>query len=685
MLSRSRLTSAIVLFCLASTAAAQVDLEGPAATTWKELMAAEELNDSREIEKIVRKNRDMVAEIFLYVEAALAYDDSLDVWDQGKKVAGWLDRDADNNEFATKLEIIEKIPLEKRPERQALKNDYAALRPQLQAAWKNRENEKVNELIPQMSELAQKFQDFGDAVYQSWCLIEVAKVLEESGQKVEAANLYLRCDEALKAAGFQRLKLQVDVVTVLDRLREAGAVPGEAGKGKGDGGPVTNSASSWAKDEAGQRWSDPIPLKLVVDEKLPWSKLSTPAYCNSENTSQWQTFVLQGNGPAVLDERFRPLGLELKVKREGVKIQLDEDGDGKFRDVKAIAKPDVVEVEREFVDPWTKEKVKQKYAFLLATGGDEEQRFGLVLNASPGANYYHLRFAPASYLRGNVLGLDVKMIDDNVTGKFGDELNLTLATNLKRPQIPFTDAMAIGNSNFAQPFSEFLEVGGEFYRLRMSTPDEAYSVKVRKLAVDTGFVQLDFKNRIKPEAVVIAATGEFKGAYFNIAAGKPVRVPVDRYKVVYGIIRSGKKDQQLSCLIAATDDMTSLEVKKDETAKFEMGAPYSFIFDTENLGNGDIKVKGLSVAVKGRGGEMYTHFFDEPPIPESVQLVVDGKATGKALPMKKATVEDWRTDATSVWGPLDLTLTGAKSSAYSIAMKLKKHKLLDGPIETKPN
>lgn len=659
------------------TAYGQSNLDPAQQKVWDELAEQMELNDKRGMEKVIRTNGVVFKSIFDQFDYDLAHSDEVDVWKKARMLAELLDANAGGNLNMKRLDVIQALSLEDRQKRRDTWTEWSTVSSALAAAAKNRELEKVQELTQNLVTIADTFHQLNDQLLRGYALVDVANVLRDADQKLEALNFYKQADEGLASQGYEKLVLHSEVKKQIELLSNAG---------KG-GDASSESATSWAKDANGQPlpWSDPVPLRYSVEEKLPWSAINTPGYTNSEDTMQWNAWGLEGNGPATFNDQFKPLGREIKVKRDGFKILIDEDGDGKFREVKANHKPSLVEVEKEFEDPWTKEKVKQKYAFLLGTGGEDEAFFGFDVNAAPSATYYALRYAPACSLKGTVLGVDLRIFDDNVNGVFGDAFAVNFNGYSKGVQFPVLDAMQLGSAKNAQPFSEFIEVGGEFYRLKMSTSDEAYSVKTRKLDVQTGTVVLDFKNKVKPQALILSALDKFKGAHFNIAVGKPVRVPCDRYEVSYGILREGKKDNMQSCIIVKSAEMAAIEVKPDTETKVELGAPYHFVYETEELNSGDVKIPGKSVAVKGRGGELYLRFWDTPPIPEAVQLFRDGKSAGKAVPMQRPTFEDFKKDGTGrLMFPLDLTLSGnGASGRVGVSMKLKKPALLDGPIETK--
>lgn len=676
----------LLLTALGSAGLRAQDLEPTEQRAWDEFASAMELGDSREMETACRKNRVQMQSIFNKFEWALQTNDGVDLWTKYKALARALDGESNSNEFTKRQEVVEKLSPKEREQRGEIWNQYNDANLKLQDAQKERDPSKIDLILNEMQRLSGEAAKVNDVHLQCFCLADIANNQAKNEQLADAAAIYVQIDKLMTDAGYKGMRFHAQVRAEIERLKAAGVDPNakpDAGGKEGGSEGGSNTSSSWSKDEAGQKWSDPIPLALKVDEKLPWGKINTPSFRNSEDPFLWSGFTLEGKGPVPFDDSFKPMGIELKISREGAAKVLLAEGDKKPHDIKAIEKPNLVRVEHEFVDGWTKQPVKQEYAFLVATGGSNEQLFGLAVNAGPSETNYPIRYAPACYLKGKVLGLDVTIFDDNVSGKFGDSFRVSLPTNSHKPAMNFADAMIIGNGTVAGPFTEYLDVNGDFYRLKVSGDDEAYGMTVRKLAIDTGTVKLDFAGKLKPEAVVIEELKNFVGAFFNVSA-KPVRVPVGEYKLSYGILRMGKGKQQKICLMAPSGGMASFQVKKGEEHVISLGAPYRFEFDKDTQGNGDVKIVGKSVTVVGRGEEMYFHFYDDPPIPEKVTLRIDGKVVGKPLPMKKAVFEDFRTDQLCVWQPLDLMLpaNGAKGSV-EIDMELKKHSMLDGPISTK--
>ncbi|MFH0944075.1 MAG: hypothetical protein V2A76_02655 [Planctomycetota bacterium] len=641
---------------------------------YDQFIDAGKMGDLREQEQIARKNKPILREIYGKLEGQMTFSDSIDTWDIMKNLARAMDEVEACNVYQLRLKRVMTLDLEQRKQRSDLIAQYSGLYAALKSAVAGRDVAAIQQASDSLIEVADGLGKVKEAEYQAYCLTEVANALKDMDKQLDAVKLYDQIDTILKREGFQNFPFHGQVVATRDSLMKMGfdpnAKPGEST------GPAGNSGTSWSKDPAGERYTDPVPLKYVEDAKLP-AKFITPAHSSSENTMVWDAFVLQGDGPMEFSSHFMPMGEKLQISRKGVKVFMDVEGQ-KTREIKVINKPNLVDMEKEYQDMDGK-KQKLQYAWLAATGGPSENRFNMSLNAAPSEEQFLIRYQPACYLKGKVLGQDVMVFDDNCSGRFGDSIGLRDNTTTLAPSYNYSDAMIIGKGKVAGPFTEYLEVDGEFYRLKLS-PDD-YSVRTRKLDVDVGTVTLNYKGKIPPQVVVIEETREFKGAFFAIDK-KPVTVPVGWYRVSYGIIRKGKKEAEDYCLILPGKS-TAFEVKKDENYDVELGEPFAFDFESEQGAGGAVKVIGKSVVIYGKAGELYTRFYDDPPIPDKVSMrIKGGLPVGKAEEMGRAGFEEYREDGNSVWQPQDLTFPGSPNNSYEIKMELKKHDLLGGPIKS---
>ena len=666
----------LILFAFAAlspSAEAQV-LNAEEQKVWKDFMEAKELNDARAMEKIAQREKEHMARIFDEFDWCLTENDSVSLWEDLKLVGRAIDNAESSNSYAAKVRIIEKMDLASRQKRGEYRNEYAAARGRLQAARKKKDREAIKDGVEEMQTIAGKFAEINEPLYQAYCLGEVAFTLVEENQQVDAVRLYNDIDALLVGAGFEQFRFLGDVRRSREDLLAQGydpdAKPGE------QQGPSGNTGTSWSDDPAGKRYSDPIPLKLVVEPKIT-SKFKTANGASTDNSFRWPKFSIRGEAQVQFEDSFKPFGESFKVRRDGVKVIVD-DGVNKEFEIKAIQKPSLVEMEREVkdIDGNTHEL---EYAWLSGTGG-EENIFGMQVNSSPSQDNLNLRYRSACYLKGKVLGLDVIFLDDNSSGRFGDPVKVRDGISLAGPEYMYNDAMMVGRAKVAGPYSEYLQVDGDFYRMKLDPT--TYSVRTRKLSVDTGTVKYKFKGKVKPSVLVIEEIREFKGAFFAIDQKSPTVVPVGTYRISHGIIRSGKGKQEKTCEIFPGESV-AFQVKKDEEHVLELGAPFTFDFETERTPDGNIKVIGRSVMVRGSADELYIRFFDEPPIPDKVAARPKGSSGGgRSEKMEKATFDDYRNDQLSAWGPLDLILDGKSGTDYEVQMQLKKHPLLGGPIKS---
>lgn len=642
---------------------------------WNEFKAAGEMNDLRAQEKLAQRKKPEMSRIFDEFEASLAYSDSLDLWNDYKAVGRVLDNTDGSNYHTVEMRLIEKMSLENRQKRLDLRNQYDAARGALRAASEAKDKKAIQEGMDRLLEVAKSFAEIGDPVFQSYALSEVATVLNASDQQIDAVRMYDDIDRALTAAGFEKFLFLGEVRSTRDRLKAAGYDP-SAKPGDKPAGPAGNTGTSWSKDPAGERYSDPVALKLVVDEKVT-SNFVTPSSANTDNSFRWSSYRVTGTKPVPFEAQFQPFGQPFNVRRDGVKIYMDE-GDGKEREIKCIQKPNLVEMDREIKDI-DGNPSKLSYAWLSATGG-QESIFGFNANFTNGEDGFTVRYHSACYLRGKVLDQDLLIFDDNSSGKFGDPFPVRDGTTLSGPTFVYNDAMMVGKEKSAGPWTEYMNVNGEFYRLKLDP--ENYAVRTRKLSVDTGTVRYKFDGKTKPSVLVIEETAEFKGAFFAISEAQPTVVPVGTYKLSHGIIRVGKGKSEKTCEIFPGESRT-FEVKKGEESVLELGAPFKFDFQTERTPDGSIKVIGKSVVVTGKSDELYIRFYDDPPIPDKVVArVKGGKGGGKAEKMRKATFEDFRQDGAAAWSPLDLLLPGKSGTDYEVQLSLKKYPLLGAEIES---
>jgi hypothetical protein len=291
----------------------------------------------------------------------------------------------------------------------------------------------------------------------------------------------------------------------------------------------------------------------------------------------------------------------------------------------------------------------------------------------------------ASSVVGDVAGTHVRIIDDSMDGSYGN-LPQTWGEPGLTPENfqPEMDSIVIGSSKRARPWSEVVEIGGNWYRL---DPDKVGSTfQATPLGLETGTVKLDWKGGPAPTWVVLRGSGEtLKNSYFDIAEGgaKGVSLPVGRYTLYYGEVRKGKKKQVQKTLILPGKNSPSFEVKKGETTVVPLGAPFGFDFRFKRDGS-KLTVQGNTIAVVGRSDERYERPWNCVVRPEVAWRKKGTKSGSKPekMPIVQGTegIEKFGWEAT--WFPLDLEIDLKQDKdPVEVQLSEKKHDLF-GKIES---
>ena len=642
---------------------------------YDDLLEAQELNDVRAMERIASRNTEEVEGIFDVLEGQMAYSDSIDGWEEVKLLAGILDQAKGGNAWTLRMQFVSKMSLDQRQKRADLRSQYGGLMNSLAQASKDRNKVALKELTDSMVSLADEFAKVGDPEYEAYSVVILANALKDNDQQLDAVKLYDRADQVFTRAGYQNHRYHGEVKAIRDSLKKQGydpdAKPGE------QTGPAGNTSTSWAKDAEGKRYSEPIPMKLVIDEKIA-SKFSTPSWRATDRTGRWWRSTLSGNKPMSFASIFKPMGKKLKMHRKGAtKFFYQLEGSEDWEEFKVISKPSLIKMKTEVSG--VRGTSELTYAWLSACGSNQESWFGMSLNLSPQPDRINIRWRSACYLKGKVLGENLLIFDDNSSGSFGDPDGRIDPTNALRAEYMDGDAMMFGRQKTAGPYSEFIEANGAFYRMKIQ---EDYSIRTRKLDVDTAKVKLKYKGKVKPSVAVIEERKEFLGAYFAVNEKTWTTVPVGEYRFSYGIIRKGKGNSEQVCRILP-GRVTSFRLEKDQEYVLELGAPFTFDFKTEQLSSGAVKVIGNTVVVYGDAGELYSAFFDQPAIPDKVSMrVKGGGSAGKPVSMERAGIDEFNQDNYSCYTPNDLTLKGSSGKSYEVKMELKKHPLLNAPIKS---
>src|SRR5690606_37506725 len=166
------LASFALAAAFAADAAAQFNQEQKA--VYDKLLEAQELNDVREMERIAKRDKAIVEQIYDVLEGQMAYNDSIDAWEEIKTLASMLDQANAGNAWTLRMQFVSKMSKEQRQERADLRTQYGGLQNQIAAASKNRDKVALKEAAAALLEIADKFQKAGDPEYEAYALVLVA-------------------------------------------------------------------------------------------------------------------------------------------------------------------------------------------------------------------------------------------------------------------------------------------------------------------------------------------------------------------------------------------------------------------------------------------------------------------------------------------------------------------------------
>ncbi len=187
------------------------------------------------------------------------------------------------------------------------------------------------------------------------------------------------------------------------------------------------------------------------------------------------------------------------------------------------------------------------------------------------------RVSAASCMKGTIAGIDVRLFDENLDGKFTQD---------------GSDSISIGNAP-AVPLLKRVCIGTTFYDLTVS-PDGKTIDYAPANDVKTGLVELP----IKSPALKCLVFASDDGAYDLVAQGK-TGIPAGQYHFVYGLLAQGGD----ACPIEPTQSMQKYDIAADSNNKLLFG-PTCHVEFSATLADGKVAVKPRA-KVLGAGGEHY--------------------------------------------------------------------------------
>jgi len=392
---------------------------------------------------------------------------------------------------------------------------------------------------------------------------------------------------------YQSIKARYEELTRLGKGTAGGSVPGAL--------PVPGPEPV----KAGEATISSFSFEAVPQ----LDKFVRPNYSLDEVHVLWPLVYMREKGTS---SNFQALGKKVKILRTGsAALMLDVDGDDKGdKEISASGNKALVQFQIGEADD------KREWACITEVGGDKETYQGLQVNVQPNDRQFILYVMNAASMVGMVNNVPVRIFDDNMDGIYGSAPQTWQYIGLAGGSVqPDLDAMLVGAEKHARPYSEFAEIGGAWFQLE--AVKGGAQIKATPSNVEVGKLKLDYKGEL-PEYVVLQGEGALANTYIDLlqnGAGAEVNLPVGKYKLSYGIVRKGKKQQIMKALILPGPRTPTWDVVAGKSTIVQLGAPFGFDFEAEHKGE-TLSVKGASVVVVGAKGERYERLWNCAPRPE---------------------------------------------------------------------
>jgi hypothetical protein len=534
-----------------------------------------------------------------------------------------------------------------------------------------------NEIGENAEKVAKSFEEVGDGYRagQSW---KVAAICYDDTFRKDPD--YTRaCDDYARAiSGYEGVEFNgPDVQQMKTRRTALLAKTGAGGDEKNKPGEPGKPAEP-GQEGQGAEGAVTIPMTFQAVEKL--DAYQRPHYHVDEIYQMWRVIPFGKNG----DEQVLPqVEGSPKFKRvDSAHFDVDEDLDGKYEKQVAITgKPTLLTLTVGAGDK------KRDWAFLYTIGTDKDRYNELTgVNLAPNDQQLSLYTCGAASVVGKLGDTQLRVIDDDQNAVYGNAPqtwgHIGISAKVFQPEM---DAIVIGDAKRARPWSEYVPIKDQWYKLE--SDKNGLELKATPAKVELGTVKLDYKGPVWPTWIVLRGINRYENTFIDVAGDgkKGVAVPAGEWHFYYGELRKGAKQETMKSLILPGPNAEKLtwnvEPGKDVTIK--LGEPYGFDFDFETSANG-IKIPGASVAVTGSAGERYERLWNCIVHPEAEYRKAGTKKASKSQKFDDVTSPDDvnKVGWPALWKPLDLELPmKEKIDKPEVHLFEKKHKLF-GSIDS---
>ncbi len=420
-----------------------------------------------------------------------------------------------------------------------------------------------------------------------------------------------------------------------------------------------------------------VELSFEAIKKL--DQFERPNYFLDDMYQMWESLYFQGKGSSASFHSLEQGPLLKRSSSSVLEVDFDRDGTGEA-EIKLTGKRTVVECD--IVDGGA----PRKWAFAMATGQQQDKYQGLQVNLQPDDTQMSMYYVSAASMVGTLAEQRLRVIDDNADGIYGSPPRQLGYVGLSQGHYqPDMDSVVFGTSKRALPWSEIMQLGGNWYRLE--PVNSGVRLSVTPMDVETGTLKLDFKGP-RPSWLIVRGEVALENCFFDLLAnGKDaIEVPQGSYSLYVGQISKGKKQQAMKALILPGESTPSWDVEVGAETVVKLGAPFGFSFETQKAAD-EITVVGASVTIVGSAGERYDRTWNCAPRPAASVRKEGAKRGGKAEKMDAVgdlmEMKDGKQVYTyaHTWRPLDTKLAWKKADPYEVQLVEKKNKLF-GKIES---
>lgn len=516
--------------------------------------------------------------------------------------------------------------------------------------------------------LGQSFREIGDRYYSSNAFGN-GGYLVDSTVVGDQADL-IRAHTLLKLALEERLQLELED-RILRNLRidvarlEPYAVPPE---GSTEGGSV-DTTSKLPGVGLG-----PVSTVTGTFEPVPtMGAFERLGYGSDDVYMVWSSLVVTGE---VGSTNFAAMKDGPTVRRTGSAAAEAVGTDGSVSDIPVTGNVELVQT------VIGDEQTRRPWAFLVTVPTDKEQYQGFELNYQPTKTQLILPVAPAASMVFDVGGTRVRVLDENMDGIYGGPETSWTYTGVVEGEFQIDmDAVVVGSSKRAVPFSELMQIGDGWFRLEPK--DGGKNLNVESATLRTGKVKLDMKG-VSPHSVIVRGTGALAGCFYDLMANRGTAdLPIGTYELVQGVVREGKRLNVQKCMFLGTGGQAIFSVQEGKTTTFALGAPFDISFKAD-VDESTATIRGHSLSVTGRGGERYHRLWGYTLRPEITLRKAGTKKGGRPermpLVLDQSTVNEKGLGV--AWYPLDMTIEhGLGTDQIEIQLTEKKHALF-GKLES---